>query len=462
MEKTLLDLIAPLLLAAVPAIIALLVRPAWAQRAAGIGLAAALFNVFISAPANILPFGQSLVYDPLTKLFWLLILGAALAAVVLTPRAACASELPANEYYFLLPISAVGLMAMLAAGDLIGVFIALEVVSLPLYALAAARRTAAGAEAGYKYFLLGSFGAALTVLGIAFFYGSVGSALITSAAAIAGLTAHQAAASAGFLLIMAGFAFKAALVPFHMWVPDVYEGSPSPVGAFMASAVKAGAVLVLFRLFVAADLPLYYKVFWWVAALTMAAGNIAALPQTGVKRMLAYSSVAHAGYLLTGFMGGKAAFPAVYFYLAVYAAATIGAFSLVAILEKEEKGVTLDGLRGLAAADPAKAALMAVFVLSLAGIPPLAGFFGKFWLFAQAVRGGSPGLVVIAVLASAVSLYYYLSIMTAMYAGKGGASDAPRARTPFTLWLLGAFVLFGGLAADLFLLPAARALPFLP
>lgn len=462
MEKTLLDLTAPLLLVAVPAIIALLVRPAWAGRAAGIGLFTALLNVFISGPANILPFGQSLVYDPLTKLSWLLILAAAFVAVGLTPRSAAAPSLPPNEYYFLLPVSAVGLMAMLATGDLIGVFIALEVVSLPLYALAASRRTAAGAEAGYKYFLLGSFGAALTVLGIAFYYGSVGSVLIQSAAAIGGLTVNQAAAAAGFLLVMAGFAFKAALVPFHMWVPDLYEGSPSPVGAFMASAVKAGAVLILFRLFVAADLPLYYKVFWWVAALTMAAGNIAALPQTGVKRMLAYSSVAHAGYLLTGFMGGKAAFPAVYFYLAVYAAATLGAFSLVAILEKEEKGVTLDGLRGLAASDPAKAALMSVFVLSLAGIPPLAGFFGKFWLFAQAVRGGALGLVVVAVLASAVSLYYYLSILTAMYAGKAADSGTTRSGTPFLLWLLGAFVLLGGLAADLILIPAARALPFLP
>jgi len=255
-----------------------------------------------------------------------------------------APEESQGEYYFLLIMGTIGLMVLVAAGDLFTAFIALELLSLPVYALAGIRRSKPGLEAAYKYFMLGAFGSGMTVMGIAIL-NALYPALTFTALKVG---PAQPLALAGFLLVISGFAFKTALVPFHMWVPDAYEGAPTQVSAFMAAAVKAGGVVVLWRLFSLFDGGPIREVFWWLAVITAVSANLMALGQKSLKRLLAYSSVAHAGYIAVAFFGGRQGFEAVLYYLPVYAMATIGAFSVALLLEKEEKGPLIEDLAGLA------------------------------------------------------------------------------------------------------------------
>jgi NADH-quinone oxidoreductase subunit N len=369
-----------------------------------------------SRGASFSMFDGALGISPSTGYLWPFFL-AALALTVLISLNARRGKPGAGEYYFLLALAALALLLLVTAGELLTVFISLELLSVCLYALSAVNRSPAGAEAGYKYFLLGSLGAGFLVMGIALIHGTLGTihfdALRQAMPPGLGMSALTAT---GFIFLIAGFSFKAALVPFHAWVPDVYEGAPTPVSAFMGSAVKAGVIIVLYRLFsVTAEAPQFKEIFWALAALTMILGNLLALPQQNMKRLLAYSSIAHAGYIVTGFFGGPEGLTAVLFYLAVYALATIGAFAVVAALEKEERGVRVKDLAGLSGRHPYLAGAMALFMLSLAGIPPLAGFFGKFYVFAAALRAGYIWLTVLALIMSAVSLYYYLKVLVVMY-----------------------------------------------
>ena len=386
-----------------------------------------LLTFFPAAHPDLLPlFYGALTISPFTHYLWPFFL-AALALTVLISLKARDRRPCAGEYYFLLSMAALGLIFLVSAGDLLTVFIAVELLSVCLYALAAVNRSPVGAEAGYKYFLLGSFGTAMLVMGIALVYGTTGT-LHFNAIKLAlppGLP-FPLLTSAGFIFLIAGFSFKSALVPFHMWVPDVYEGAPTPVSAFMGAAVKAGGVVVLYRLFaLTAGAAQFREIFWALAVLTMVLGNLMALPQQNLKRLLAYSSISHAGYIVTGFFGGTEGLKAALFYLVVYAAANIGAFAVVAALEKEERGVTIKDLAGLSERHPYLAGAMSLFMLSLAGIPPLAGFFGKFYVFAAALRSGCIWLVVIALLMSAVSVYYYLRVLVAMYMEKEPSTLEP-------------------------------------
>jgi NADH-quinone oxidoreductase subunit N len=346
---------------------------------------------------------------------------------------------------------------MMAAGDLFTAFVALELLSLPLYALAGIRRSKPGIEAAYKYFMLGAFGSGLTVMGIAILnalYPSLDFTALKTAAPAGQL------ALAGFLLVISGFAFKTALVPFHMWVPDAYEGAPTQVSAFMGAAVKAGGVVLLWRVFSLFDGGPVWEIFWWLTAITAVFANLAALAQNGLKRLLAYSSIAHAGYLAVAFFGGQRGWEAVLYYLPVYAMATIGAFAVTLILEKDEKGPKIEDLAGLARTRPWLAAAMAAFMFSLAGVPPLAGFFAKFYAFASAVSGGYTGLVVIAVLMSAVSVYYYLRVTVVMYMKPPAApQEAPTAAGPAeaVVALMALGVLLSGLFSRPLLALAAEA-----
>ena len=377
----------------------------------------------VSHTAFLSLFSGALILSPFTNFLWIFFL-AALAFTVLISLHTRNGRPGAGEYYFLLAMAALGLISLISAGEIVTVFIAVELLSVCLYSLAAINRSPVGAEAGYKYFLLGSFGTGMLVMGIALVYGTTGTLHfdVMRLAAAPGLPFNTLTA-AGFIFLIAGFSFKVALVPFHMWVPDVYEGAPTPVSAFMGAAVKAGGIVVLYRLFaVTADAPQFREIFWALAVLTMVLGNLMALPQQNLKRLLAYSSISHAGYIVTGFFGGTEGLKAALFYLAVYAAANIGAFAVVAALEKEERGITVKDLAGLSERHPFLAGAMAVFILSLAGIPPLAGFFGKFYVFAAALKGGCVWLVVIALLMSAVSVYYYLRILVAMYMEKEHAA----------------------------------------
>jgi NADH-quinone oxidoreductase subunit N len=336
-----------------------------------------------------------------------------------------------GEYYVLLLFSIAGMMLMAQAGDLIIVFLALELLSIPLYVLAAfARPREESEEAGLKYFLLGAFSTGFVVYGIALVFGAAGStslkAIVTAATSGA---ANPLLLTIGSALILVGLGFKVAAVPFHMWTPDVYQGAPSAVTAFMAAGAKIAGFAALLRVFalafptLASDLTPILAV---MAALTMIVGNLLAIAQTNIKRLLAYSSIAHAGYILMAFVPyGQSgvvatAVAAGLFYLVSYALTNFGAWAVVIALEKQEgKGLEINDYAGLGRRHPALAAAMAIFMLSLTGVPPTLGFVGKFYLFRAAIQGQFYLLAVIGVLTSLISAYYYLRVVVTMYMRDG-------------------------------------------
>ena len=401
-------------------------------------------------------FSGALILTPLSAYLWAFALGVLALVITLSLSKPAAPEESQGEYYFLLFMATLGFMTLVSAGDLFTAFIALELLSLPVYALAGIRRSKPGAEAAYKYFMLGAFGSGMTVMGIA-----VLNALYP-ALTFAALKAGPASplALAGFVLVISGFAFKTALVPFHMWVPDAYEGAPTQISAFMGSLIKAGGVIILWRLFSMFNGGPVHAIFWWLTVITLTAANLMALAQTGLKRLLAYSSIAHAGYIAVAFFGGQRGFEAVLYYLPVYAMATIGAFSVALALEKGEKGPKVEDLAGLAKTSPWLAAAMAAFMFSLAGVPPLAGFFAKFYAFSGAVTSGRTSLVIIAVMMSAVSMYYYLRVTVVMYmkpAPAGQPAPEPLGPIALVIALMAAGVLLAGIFSRPLLAIASEA-----
>jgi NADH-quinone oxidoreductase subunit N len=347
--------------------------------------------------------------------------------------------IPAGEYYALTLFAISGMMLMAAATDLLVIFIALEILSLAVYVLTGIRRSsAAGAEAAFKYFLLGAFSSAFFLYGIAFVFAATGSTRLDQ---IGLQLARQAAAAPTTTMLLAvgllaiGFAFKVSAVPFHMWTPDAYEGAPTIVTAFMSTGVKAAAFAAFVRVFLAPLEPLkdqWIPVLSVIAAATMILGTVVGVVQTNIKRMLAYSSIAHAGYLMLGIIAttptGKAA---VLFYLLSYAVTNLGALGIVALLgTAEHQHDQLRDFAGLAKSRPGLAALMTVFLLSLGGFPPMAGFIGKWYIFAAAVERGYYWLAIIGVLTSVVSVFFYLRIVVMMYMTEG--ADTVRPRVPAT------------------------------
>ncbi|MCL4529574.1 MAG: NADH-quinone oxidoreductase subunit N [Chloroflexi bacterium] len=336
-----------------------------------------------------------------------------------------------GEYYTLLLFSIVGMMLMAQAADLIIVFLALEMLSIPLYVLAAfARPNVNSEEAGLKYFLLGAFSTGFVVYGIALVFGATGTTSLAGivAAASSG-TSSLLLLTIGSALILVGLGFKVAAVPFHMWTPDVYQGAPSAVTAFMAAGAKIAGFAALLRVFslafpsLASDITPIIAV---ISALTMIVGNVIAIAQTNIKRLLAYSSIAHAGYILMAFVpyGQKdvvaTSVAAGLFYLVSYALTNFGAWAVVIALEKAEgKGLEIADYAGIGRKYPALAAAMTVFMLSLTGIPPTLGFVGKFYLFRAAIAGQFYLLAVIGVLTSLISAYYYLRVVVTMYMRDG-------------------------------------------
>ncbi|MCL4830845.1 MAG: NADH-quinone oxidoreductase subunit N [Caldilineaceae bacterium] len=327
-----------------------------------------------------------------------------------------------GEYYSLLLLAASGMMLMGSATDLIVLFIALEIFSLGLYILSGFyRENPRSTEAAMKYFLLGAFASSFFVYGAALLYGAGGSTNYAAiGAALSSGAGNLGLALPGIALLVVGFGFKVSLVPFHMWTPDVYQGAPTPVTAFMSVGTKAAAFAGFIRVLLIALPSLQPQ--WGIAlavlaVVTMTVGNLTALRQTSIKRMLAYSSVAHAGYLLVGIVPGTTeGSSAALFYLFAYAFMNIGAFAVAIAMEKAGEGdVDQSRLAGVSARYPMLALAMAIFMLSLAGIPPLAGFFGKFFLFKAAVDGGWAWLVAVGVLNSAISAYYYLRVTVTMY-----------------------------------------------
>ncbi|MBW2731800.1 MAG: NADH-quinone oxidoreductase subunit N [Deltaproteobacteria bacterium] len=381
-----------------------------------------------------------------------------------------------GEFFALLLLSISGMMMMVHAGDLVMFVIGLETMSLAIYALVASwpgqRRSA---EAGFKYFLMGAVASAFLLYGIALLYGVTGTTNLAKLAGVINGKAGEPLVLVGMFMILGAMGFKVALVPFHMWTPDAYEGAPTPVTGFMAAAVKAagfGALLRLVAGLFSADAWTFgstgwINIFWVLSVLTMTIGNISALRQNNVKRMLAYSSIAHAGYLLIGVVVvglDPSQMGAVLFYVVAYAVTTLGAFAVVAwIGSRDVERTTLEDWYGVAKHHPAVALAMMLFLFSLGGLPPTAGFFAKFYLFKAALSFDSPQmltLVLIAIANSVVSMYYYLRPIVAMYFREG--ASAPKPLTSFSVyWVLGitsALVLILGMAPDATLAWAAQAL----
>ena len=329
--------------------------------------------------------------------------------------------LQSGEYYALVLFSASGMTLMAAANDLVVVFLALELMSLCLYVLAGLfKQRLDSGEASLKYFLLGAFASSFLLYGIALVYGATGSTSFERIAAAAPANARDITFLVGTGLMLVGFGFKISAAPFHMWAPDVYQGAPTSVTALIATGSKAAAFAALIRLFLGAIRPTpadWSPLLWALAAVTMTVGNVVAIAQSNLKRMLAYSSIAHAGYMMVGLVsGGTAGAGAILYYLFAYTFTTVGTFGVLSLCERAgEEAVEVGDYAGLGRRHPLLAGMLTLFLLSLVGIPPLAGFVGKFYLFGAAVQGGYLWLAVIAVLNSAVAAYYYLRVIVYMY-----------------------------------------------
>ena len=344
-------------------------------------------------------------------------------------------RLPAGEYYAMLMFAIFGMMLMGQATDLLVIFLALETMSIAVYILTGMRRDQQqSTEAAFKYFLLGAFASSFFLYGIAFLYGVTGTTNIErlSTAIAAQSMSGNPMILLGTGLLIVGFAFKIAAVPFHMWSPDAYEGAPAVVTGFMSTGVKAAAIAAFVRVFLKGLDPMiadWAPVLWWIAAATMIVGTVVGVAQTSLKRMLAYSSIAHGGYLLAGLVAGnEVGKAAILFYLAAYALTNLGAFGVIAILGSRERAN--DDLRdyaGLWHSHPALATLMTFFLLSLGGFPPTAGFIAKWYVFSAAVGSGYYGLAIIGVLSSVVSVFFYLRIVVMMYMTDRDARPVPAA-----------------------------------
>ncbi|MBZ5600020.1 MAG: NADH-quinone oxidoreductase subunit N [Acidobacteriia bacterium] len=327
-------------------------------------------------------------------------------------------QIRAGEYYGLILFGAVGMCLMSSAVELVLIFIALEISSISTYILAGFRRRAAiSSESSVKYFLLGSFATAFFLYGVALMFGATGSTSIAVIGQVLASGQPPVLAYVGIALMFVGLGFKVAAAPFHVWTPDVYEGAPAPIVGFMSTAPKAAVFAVLLRILFEAHAPGRLWLIWVVAALSMTLGNIGALVQDNVKRLLAYSSIAHAGYLLVAFAALPAnGIPAAMFYTASYAAMNVGAFAVVSHLASAgERYVTMEDYAGLGRRSPLLAATLTIFLLSLIGIPATGGFFAKFYVFSAALQANLVGLVIIGVLNSAVGAYYYLRVIVVMY-----------------------------------------------
>jgi len=362
-------------------------------------------------------------------------------------------KIRAGEYYGLILFGAVGMALMSSAVELVLIFIALEISSIATYILAGFRRRAAiSSEASVKYFLLGSFATAFFLYGVALIFGATGSTSIaTIGASLAKFTDTDHGpllAYLGIALMFVGLGFKIAAAPFHIWTPDVYEGAPSPVVGFMSTAPKAAVFAVLLRIMFQAQAPGRVWLIWVAAALSMTIGNIAALVQDNIKRLLAYSSIAHAGYLLVAFAALPAnGIPAAMFYTASYAAMNVGAFAVVGhFAGAGERYVTLEDYSGLGRRSPLLAGILTMFLLSLIGIPITGGFFAKFYVFSAALQANRVGLTIIGVLNSAVAAYYYLRVIVFMYM-REPREEAPVSAVPAGL----AIALALSLAATIYL-----------
>src|SRR5258707_12950541 len=434
------------------------------------GIALAIGAVLM-LPSHANLFGGMLVISPLNSLFKIICLALAIATI---PLVSSEKALPnPGEYIAVLLLGSVGLMLLVGSEELLMIFIGLELLGLSLYVLAAFDKAdVRSAEAGLKYFLFGSTASAFTFCGIGLISGLSGTTALAAIGQKLTPFPVQPLLAVGIVMTLIGFAFKIAAAPFHLWAADAYQGAPIPSAAFIASGSKVASFVVLGKIVLVGFGPVHGSSAWhamtagWspvlavLAALSILIGNLVALAQTNVRRLLAYSAVAHAGYTLLGLVAGsRDGFSATLFYVAVYAITLVGAFGVVAVVRGETGGDDLKNFSGLAARAPLLAGCMAVFMLSLAGIPPLAGFFGKFYLFSAALRaGGNYGLlwlIALGLFGSFVSLYYYLIVLKAIFVDRPSleTSSSPDCSSSdllrrITVTVLAAAILVLGLMPD--------------
>lgn len=402
-----------------------------------LALAACVLALFAAAWAHTRPgdaFSGMLVVDGFTTFFRFTVLGVGILTILSSYQFLNREDCNTGEYYALVVFSVAGQSIMVSAHELVMIFIGLEISSIATYVLAGFLREDKRAnESAVKYFLLGSFATAFVLYGVAWIYGATGStelsAIRDSFAAPRGDFPLNALAAVSAALMAVGFGFKVSAAPFQIWAPDVYQGAPSPVSGFLSAGPKAAAFAVLVRVFMTAFEPIaprWEPLIWISALLSMTVGNFAALTQSNLKRMLAYSSIAHAGYVLVAVTAGsEVGIAAAMFYLAAYALMNVGAFAVVAhCSQKGERYQNIEDLSGLGTAQPLTAALFAIFLLSLIGVPLTAGFFGKFYIFKAALDSNLIWLTVLGLLNSAVGAYYYLRVLVVMYMREPGQAVA--------------------------------------
>ena len=412
-------------------------RKSWLALLAGVGVVAALALAVAAVGTGLgdrggsqLLFNRTVAVDSFAVFFEIVFLVLALLVLMLAPAYLQRRRIQHGEFYILLVAALAGMMLLVSAASLMTIFIGIELLSIALYILSAfLRQEERSQEAGLKYLLVGGFASGFLLYGMALVYGATGSTnLLEIARGLRGISGEaQLFSVVGIGLLMVGLAFKSSAAPFHAWTPDVYEGAPAPVVAFMSVGTKLAAIAVFLRLFAVSFGAPSVSSRWTlllgaVAAVSMLVGAVGALRQQDLKRMLAYSSVAQAGYLLLGAVAAnRSGMVGSLYYLAAYATMTFGAFAVVTLLAKADaEGSEISALRGLGYRQPALGAMLALFMLALAGVPPTAGFMGKLFVFVASVQAGYAGLAVVAVVSSAISLYYYLRVVLVVYSPPDG------------------------------------------
>ncbi len=447
---------------------------------AAFGLAVAIGTVLM-LPRNATLFSGMLVITPLTSLFKIICIALAFFTVLLTTSEKSLRH--PGEYLALVLFATVGLMLLVGSEELLMIFIGLELLGLSLYVMTAFdKMDVRSAEAGLKYFLFGSTSSAFTLFGISLIYGMSGTTSLAAVSEKLATVSVEPLLAVGIVMTLIGFAFKIAAAPFHLWAPDAYQGAPVPSSAFIASASKVASFVVLGKIVLVGFAHFHGSAAWhamvagWspvlaaLAALSILLGNLVALAQSNVRRLLAYSAVAHAGYTLIGLVSGdRTGFSAALFYATIYAITLVGAFGVVAMVRRETGGDDFSNFAGLSSRSPLLAGCMSVFMLSLAGIPPLAGFFGKFYLFSVALRPGANHgllwLVAVALFGSFISLYYYLIVLKAIFVDEPVLASSRHVGVPpallsrATVAVLAATVLLLGITPEILAAPILAAVP---
>ncbi len=409
-------------------------------------LIAAGVLVALMPSETVTTFGGSFVVDSFARFFKLLVLIGSATAVLMSTDFLSTEDRRKFEYPVLIVLSTTGMLMLVSAADLIALYLGLELMSLALYVVAAIDRDRIkSTEAGLKYFVLGALSSGMLLYGASLIYGSTGS--VTFAGIAQGAAAGGVGLTFGLVFLLAGLCFKISAVPFHMWTPDVYEGAPTPITAFFAAAPKVAAIAVFVRVTMTAFPtvgPQWQQIVVFVSIASMALGSFAAIGQTNIKRLMAYSSIGHVGFALVGLAAGTVeGVQGVMIYMAIYLAMTLGTFAVIIAMKREEGPVeNIADLAGLARTKPGVAFLLAMMMFSLAGIPPLAGFFAKFYVFLAAVNAGLYALAVIGVVTSVVGAYYYLAIVKVMYFDEPAPALSPmRGELGLVLTVTGLFVI---------------------